>query len=245
MFNRQLRRSRSPSKKWPGAAAPGALLASAAVFVLTMADSPSALAQEEDVEEIVVTGSRLVRRDLDAPSPVVVITSADVQNPGNATIEETLNEMPQLASDNTSSVNSGGGSGILTADLRGLDAVRTLVLVNGRRFAPADSRGLTDLTSIPDVLVERVEIMTGGASAVYGSDAIAGAINFVLKDDFEGLEFSYRLGETSGVVEIGGRGLAPDEVRVGGVGQAAGDGRLEAAPHSEEALRRRSPLTMN
>ena len=91
---------------------------------------------------------------------------------------------------------SGGGSGILTADLRGLDAVRTLVLVNGRRFAPADSRGLTDLTSIPDALVERVDIMTGGASAVYGSDAIAGAINFILKDDFEGLEFGYYGGET-------------------------------------------------
>ncbi len=157
----------------------------------------SALAQEDEtIEEVVVTGSRLVRRDLDAASPVVVLSDANIRDAGNVTIEETLNEMPQLASDNTSSVNSGGGSGILTADLRGLDAVRTLVLVNGRRFAPADSRGLTDLSSIPDALVERVEIMTGGASAVYGSDAIAGAINFILKEDFEGLEFGYHVGET-------------------------------------------------
>ena len=169
-----------------------------AIVGLIMPGANSAWAQEEEaVEEIIVTGSRLVRRDLDAPSPVVIVTDAAIRNSGNVTIEETLNEMPQLASDNTSSVNSGGGSGILTADLRGLDAVRTLVLVNGRRFAPADSRGLTDLTSIPDALVERVEIMTGGASAVYGSDAIAGAINFILKDDFEGLEFGYYLGETS------------------------------------------------
>lgn len=151
---------------------------------------------EDAVEEIVVTGSRLVRRDLDAPSPVVIMTDAAIRNAGNPTVEETLNEMPQLASDNTSSVNSGGGSGILTADLRGLDPVRTLVLVNSRRFTPADARGLTDLSSIPDALVDRVEIMTGGASAVYGSDAIAGAINFILKDDFEGMEASAYFGET-------------------------------------------------
>ena len=165
---------------------------------LAIVTSPSALAQQEgEIEEVIVTGSRLVRRDLDAVSPVVVINDAAIRNAGNVTIEETLNEMPQLASDNTSSVNSGGGSGILTADLRGLDAVRTLVLVNGRRFTPANSRGHTDLTSIPDALVERVEIVTGGASAVYGSDAIAGAVNFILKDDFEGLEFGYYLGETA------------------------------------------------
>ena len=172
------------------------LLVSPAVAGLLLAAPASTLAQEEEaIEEVVVTGSRLVRRDLDAPSPVVVIGAEAVQKAGNVTIEETLNEMPQLASDNTSSVNSGGGSGILTADLRGLDAVRTLVLVNGRRFAPADSRGLTDLSSIPDALVDRVEVMTGGASAVYGSDAIAGAINFILKDDFEGMEFGYYLRE--------------------------------------------------
>jgi outer membrane receptor protein involved in Fe transport len=158
--------------------------------------SPSALAQEEEIEEVVVTGSRLVRNDLNAASPVVVISDDQIRSAGNVTIEETLNEMPQLASDNTSSVNSGGGSGILTANLRGLDAVRTLVLVNGRRFAPADARGLTDLSSIPDALIDRVEIMTGGASAVYGSDAIAGAINFRLKDDFEGFEFGYYAGQT-------------------------------------------------
>jgi len=168
-----------------------------AIAALTITQSPSAMAQDDDeLEEVVVTGSRLVRRDLNAPSPVVTISAQAVQNAGNVTIEETLNELPQLASDNTSSVNSGGGSGILTADLRGLGPVRTLVLVNGRRFTPADNRGLTDLSSIPDALVERVEVMTGGASAVYGSDAIAGAINFVLKDDFEGMQFDTYWGET-------------------------------------------------
>ena len=141
------------------------LLAPLAAVAMVWCDS--SIAQEEQLEEIIVTGSRLVRRDLDAPSPVVVIGQQDIASAGNVTLEETLNELPQLASDNTSSVNSGGGSGILTADLRGLDAVRTMVLVNGRRFAPADARGLTDLTSIPDALVSRVEVMTGGASRRY------------------------------------------------------------------------------
>lgn len=180
----------------------GRLLFAPAVFVIMIATplgSAPALAQEEGgerIEEITVTGSRLVRRDLDAPSPVVVMSEAAIESAGNVTIEETLNEMPQLASDNTSSVNSGGDSGILTADLRGLNPERTLVLVNGRRFTPANAQGFTDLSSIPDALVERVEIITGGASAVYGSDAIAGAINFILKDDFEGLEASYYFGQT-------------------------------------------------
>ncbi|MCY4181490.1 MAG: TonB-dependent receptor [Gammaproteobacteria bacterium] len=170
------------------------------------------LAQEEALEEIVVTGSRLLRRDLDAPSPVLVLTNEAVRSAGNITIEETLNEFPQLASDNTSSVNSGGGSGILTADLRGLDAVRTLVLVNSRRFAPSDSRGLVDLTSIPDALIERVEVLTGGASAVYGSDAIAGAINFILRDDFQGVEANYQFGESG----EGDAGMEKYDLTIGG-----------------------------
>ncbi len=94
-------------------------------------------------------------------------------------------------------MNQSGGTGVLSADLRGLGAVRTLVLVDGRRFIPADVTGLVDLATIPDSLVERVEIITGGASAVYGSDAIAGAVNFILRDDFEGAEFSAQYGETS------------------------------------------------
>jgi outer membrane receptor protein involved in Fe transport len=94
----------------------------AACFAAILCGAPAAVAQDEEderIEEITVTGSRLVRRDLDAPSPVVVVSEAAIRSAGNVTIEETLNEMPQLASDNTSSVNSGGGSGILTADLRG------------------------------------------------------------------------------------------------------------------------------
>ena len=153
-------------------------------------------AEEAAEQPIVVTGSRLLRSDLQAPSPTTVVSEADIRLSGNVTIENTLNEFPQLAAGNSSSVNNGGGSGVLTANLRALGATRTLVLTNGRRFIPANSDGQVDLSTIPDALVERVEIITGGASAVYGSDAIAGAVNFILKRDFQGLELSYLYGQT-------------------------------------------------
>lgn len=159
-----------------------------------------ALAQQAETsasaEEIVVTGSRILRTDLSAPSPTTIIGAEDLQLSGNVTLEGTLNEYPQLAAGNSSNVNGGGGSGVLTANLRGLGATRTLVLVNGRRFIPANSDGLVDLASVPDALVQKVEIITGGASAVYGSDAVAGAVNFILKRDFEGVEASYQYGRT-------------------------------------------------
>jgi outer membrane receptor protein involved in Fe transport len=165
------------------------------------ADTPTTLTgpttTEAEGSEIVVTGSRLRRSDLSAPSPTTVFGEQEIRLSGNVSLEKTLNEFPQLASGNTSTVNNGGGAGVLTANLRGLGATRTLVLVNGRRFIPADSSGNVDLASIPDALIERSEIITGGASAVYGSDAIAGAVNFILRRDFSGLEASAQYGLTS------------------------------------------------
>jgi iron complex outermembrane recepter protein len=157
------------------------------------------LAQDttQTLAEVVVTGSRLVRSDLSAPSPTTVVDQQAVQLSGDTTVEAAINELPQLSAGNNSSVNSAGGSGVLTANLRGLGAARTLTLVNGRRFIPANGAGNVDLATIPTSLVQRVEIITGGASAVYGSDAIAGAVNFILRDDFEGLEVSTQYGETS------------------------------------------------
>ncbi|MEZ0495062.1 TonB-dependent receptor domain-containing protein [Sphingomonas sp. IW22] len=177
-------------------------LLTSALTALTFA-SP-ALAQDQDPgpipsttgPDLVVTGSRLIRTDLQAPSPTTVVSDEDIKLSGNVTLEKTMNEFPQLASGNTSTVNNGGGSGILTANLRGLGAPRTLVMVNGRRFIPADSSGNVDLASIPDALIRRVDIITGGASAVYGSDAVAGAINFVLNDRFEGVEVAAQYGLT-------------------------------------------------
>lgn len=176
----------------------GALLTTAAMLL----GAPAALAQnvaDAQIDEgntIVVTGSRLIRTDLTAPSPITVVTEDDIRLSGNTTIENTLLEFPQLGSSNTSSVNNGGSSGVLTANLRGLGPSRTLVLINGRRFIPANSDGQVDLASIPDALIERTEIITGGASAVYGSDAVAGAVNFLLKRNFTGFEASENYGQT-------------------------------------------------
>ena len=164
--------------------------------VITALTPQAAVAQED--EAIIVTGSRLLRRDLNAPSPTTIVGGEAIQDAGDTTMEAVLNEFPQLVGSNgTSTVNSPGGSGVLEADLRGLGATRTLVLVDGRRFIATNQDGSVDLASIPSALVERVEVITGGASAVYGSDAIAGAVNFILKDDFEGAEASYQYGQTS------------------------------------------------
>ena len=149
------------------------------------------------LEEVVVTGSRLVRSDLSAPSPTTVIDETAVKMSGETTVEGVLNELPQISAGNNSSVNSAGGSGVLTANLRGLGATRTLTLVNGRRFIPANGAGSVDLATIPNALIKRVDVITGGASAVYGSDAITGAVNFILRDDFEGFEVSTQYGRTA------------------------------------------------
>ncbi len=174
----------------------GAMVASPALAQEQGDEASAGSNQAVSLDAITVTGSRLMRKDLNAPSPTTVVSREEIANSGSATIETVLNEFPQLAAGNTSSVNNGGGSGVLTANLRGLGATRTLTLVNGRRFTPANSDGVVDLASIPDALVENVEIITGGASAVYGSDAIAGAVNFILRKDFEGLEAAYTRGET-------------------------------------------------
>ena len=157
----------------------------------------SAQDEGEVIEEVVVTGSRLIRRDLSSPSPIVTIDSETLRYSGNFTLEQTLNEYPQLQVDVTSQTNARGGAGVLSANLRALGPTRTLVLVNGRRFAPANTDGLVDLATIPDILVKQVDIITGGASAVYGSDAIAGAVNFTLVDNFEGAELDLSYGETT------------------------------------------------
>jgi iron complex outermembrane receptor protein len=164
-----------------------------------LAGSGDVLAQDarEEMDEVIVTGSRLVRSDLSAPSPTTVIPEDAVRLSGDTTVEAVLNELPQLSAGNNSSVNSAGGSGVLTANLRGLGSTRTLTLVNGRRFIPANGAGSVDLATIPNALVKRVDIITGGASAVYGSDAITGAVNFVLRDDFEGFDISTQHGRTA------------------------------------------------
>jgi len=148
-----------------------------------------ATAQEAELEEITVTGSRIKRTDLESVSPVAVINNEEFVISGNLNIELKLNELPlTLPSFGPSSNNPGDGTA--RVDLRGLGTVRTLVLVNGRRYIPATQSGVVDLNSIPGTLIRQVDVVTGGASAVYGSDALAGVVNFLMIDDFEGVEIT-------------------------------------------------------
>ena len=151
-----------------------------------IASSP-VLAQEgvEEIEEIITTGSRLVRTDLEAVSPIQVVDNEEFLISGVINVEQKLNELPAvLPSFGPTSNNPGDGTA--RVNLRGLGTARTLVLVNGRRFVPSTQSGVVDLNTIPGTLIKQVDVVTGGASAVYGSDALAGVVNFQLIDDFEG-----------------------------------------------------------
>ena len=171
---------------------------------------------QSSIEEVVVTGSRIPRADYSANSPVSTISADDLQMKDSLNIEKLLNDMPQIAG-SLGSTDVITGEGAATVDLRGLGSERTLVLINGRRVVPYDQGNSVDVSMVPSGLLEKVEVVTGGASATYGSDALAGVVNFILKDDFEGvsLDTSYQNtteggGETSQINLTMGSNFADD-----------------------------------
>lgn len=176
----------------------------------------SAVAQDTaDLGAVVVTGTRIQRQDYTATSPVVTIAADALQQAGTVQIDTVLNQLPQLVpSLSTSSNNpsSTGGAGQALVDMRGLGPSRTLVLLDGTRLTPSHPNGQIDLNTIPAALIDNIEILTGGASSVYGSDAIAGVINLKLKQDFEGVQIDTQYGQTA---ESDGETLAVD-VTLGG-----------------------------
>ncbi len=148
------------------------------------------------VDEVVVTGSRIVRQDFTAISPVTTVGQEQLELTQTLTVESLLNELPQVVPGNMRTSNNSGGEAFATIDLRGLGANRNLVLVNGERVPGSSTTGTVDLNTIPASLVQRVEVVTGGASAVYGSDAISGVVNFILKENYEGAEMSVTYGSS-------------------------------------------------
>ena len=167
--------------------------------------APAAPAADTAVQEVVVTGSRISRRDYTSNSPIVTVSSAALQNSTNVAIEATLNKLPQFTADQnmTGTANSGDvqptathSVGISTSSLRGLGPNRNLVLVDGRRMQPVNGSLVVDLNTIPSAAVDRVEVITGGASAVYGADAVGGVVNFILKKNFQGVDFDTQYGIT-------------------------------------------------
>ncbi|GAB3447101.1 TonB-dependent receptor [Massilia solisilvae] len=152
----------------------------------------AALAQEAaqaPMQRIEVTGSRIPTLNTEGASPITTLTSKDIKIDGPKNTEDLMNNLPQVFASQGAAI-SNGATGTATVDLRGMGAGRTLVLVNGKRL-PSGSALTTaaDLNEIPSQLIQRVEVLTGGAGAVYGSGAVAGVVNFIMKDSFEGVEF--------------------------------------------------------
>ncbi len=175
------------------------LLRSASVVALgilggvTVAQAQDAVSIIDTDEAIVVTGSRIQRSGIDAPTPTVAVGADMIESQGITNVVDLLNELPQISTgfSNANTSFSFGNIGLNQVNLRNLGVRRTLTLVNGRRRAgtPDDSNFLAfDLSNIPAALIKRVEVQTGGTSAVYGADAVAGVVNLILKDDFEGVE---------------------------------------------------------
>ncbi|MGK6325131.1 TonB-dependent receptor domain-containing protein [Sphingomonas sp. DT-51] len=146
---------------------------------------------EEPTGDVVVTGSRIRRPDLESASPVAVIGQQQIQSQGIVNTQDLLQKLPQVGIPGLSRANSNfltSGNGIATINLRNLGDSRTLVLVNGRRFVPGVAgTSIVDINNIPADFIERFEVVTGGASAVYGSDAIAGVVNYILRTDIDGI----------------------------------------------------------
>jgi outer membrane receptor protein involved in Fe transport len=192
-----------------------------------------AAADQADGQNVEVTGTRIRRPNLDSAVPVTSISGAEFFERGSTNVGDTLNELPQLRT-TFGQQNAGrflGTTGLNLLDLRGLGSQRTLVLVNGRRHVPSDilANGVSpDVNTIPNDLIERVDIVTGGNSAIYGSDAIAGVVNFILRRDFEG----FQIRAQGGIPEYGAGG---NQYVAGMWGMNFGDGRGNVTIHAEYA----------
>lgn len=171
------------------------LKSGAAYAVLALAISAPAYAQDSDAPEeteepgeaIVVTGTRVTNPNLKLSSPVAVVTDTELKLRQTNNAEQFLRELPAAVPSIGSAVNNGNG-GAAFVNLRGIGSQRNLVLLDGRRFVPADQTGRVDLNNIPLAVIERTDILTGGATTTYGADAVSGVVNFITKRDFEGVQ---------------------------------------------------------
>src|SRR5690606_24746989 len=148
---------------------------------------------QESIEEVVVTGSRITTdANLVTSSPVTQVKAEELAFRGITRVEDLMNDLPQIVPELTAN-EANGATGTATLDLRGLGSDRTLVLTNGHRMGFGDPFALApDINQVPGALIERIEVLTGGASSTYGSDAVSGVVNFIMKDDFEGIQVDYQ-----------------------------------------------------
>lgn len=174
----------------------GAAMVAATALIAAPAMAQEAPEQDDQVEDIVVTGSRITRQDYQATSPIVTVSQEDFQATGSVTIDTLVNDLPQFVPSINSTSNNPSNGGQANINLRGLGTQRTLVLMNGRRVVPSNSDGTVDINLLPTPLIQNIEVISGGASAAYGSDALAGVANFILNENFEGVQFDAQYGVT-------------------------------------------------
>ena len=186
-------------------AAVAAILGSAVLGGYAM----QAMAAEEGLEEVQVTGSRIVRKDFVANSPLVTVDSVALEQKSGLNIESYLNQLPEFNPAASPTVKGGSGGntdvqisavnsvGIASVSLRGFGPNRNLVLMDGHRAVPTNALMVVDINSVPSSMIKRVEIISGGASATYGADAIGGVSNFILRKDFQGMEVDGQYGTTA------------------------------------------------
>ena len=210
----------------------GSLLAGTVMATAMIATPVYAQDNEEGASEdnrIVVTGSRIQQRNVETAAPVAVVEAEEFALSGTVNVENVINTLPQVIPGTTAFSNN-PGNGASTLNLRGLGSSRTLVLVNGRRWVSFDVNQVVDLNTIPNFLIESVDVVTGGASAVYGSDALAGVVNFRLKK-VDGLEFG-------GQYSITEEGDGARYQLHGAIGTSFDDGRGSATVYGEYFNRR-------
>ena len=169
-----------------------ALMCAASVVAL----AAGAQAQSENVEQVTVTGSRVISDITLSPTPLTVVTAEQLQATTPSTIPDALNKLPDfIGGFNPRRQGNGSENGSAnTLNLRNLGQARTLILLDGQRVAPSNAGGTVDVDSLPQMLVSRVDVVTGGASAVYGSDAVAGVVNFILDKKFDGFKYDINAG---------------------------------------------------
>ncbi len=166
-----------------------------AAAAAAMAGAPAMAQDAEEEEAIVVTGSRIARQDYIANSPIVTVGQEDLEITGAQTVDTLLNQLPQFVPGINQSSNNPSNGGQANLQLRGLGSNRTLILLDGRRIVPSTSGGSVDVNTVPAQMIRNIEVITGGASATYGSDAVGGVVNFLLRD-FEGFEASVQYGQS-------------------------------------------------
>lgn len=181
---------------WGTTALVGLAAAMVGAPATALAQTPEAPVDAAEVDALIITGSRIARRDYVSNSPIISVDQQAVEKTGSVTLDTLLNQMPQFVPAVSSTSNNPSNGGQANIDLRGLGTARTMVLLDGQQLIPSNDDGTVDVNIIPNALVQSIEVITGGASAAYGSDAMSGVVNFKLNRNFTGLILDAQYGIT-------------------------------------------------